>query len=295
MTLTEAGGQEKNKFGRAFDAINAAFPDEHWVLDTASLLDFSGDAIETIQKRDSPIIGFPGCDNPPPDPTNLPKLTSVPKPPAPKPTFTVPTPPDHPGGDRPDFAHTCIDKNMEGIKSTDRSILTEAISLGCGSRMIVSPVNFNMSKERISNQYPFDRVYIHMTHKYSDNQDGCMPQVLNSDPKLDSKGNWDPLAPRRGINFDDCQNTMMYIVDNCEYSSYISPAAVKSIHQCPLLKKVILDHEWQSVYEQRTDYFLGNTDTVTEKWGGAMRWNSPTGCMDFYLWIPTEPDLVPLK
>jgi hypothetical protein len=66
MTLTEAGGQEKNKFGRAFDAINASFPDEHWVLDTASLLDFSGDAIETIQKRDSSIIGFPGCDNPPP-------------------------------------------------------------------------------------------------------------------------------------------------------------------------------------------------------------------------------------
>jgi hypothetical protein len=202
-TTTNPGGNSKNMYGHAFDALAAQFPEDFYQLDTAALLDFSGEPLDKIQKRD--IIGFPECSTANAAlPTNLPKLpTTV----ASKPTFTPPQPPTYTGGARPEFQLQCVNKHMSGVRSVDRRIATDAINLGCGSPIIVSPVDkFNMSKTGYQDGIRSNpSQYVHMTHKWSENQDGCQPRVL--DPQL--KG-W-------GIDWDDCQGTMKFILDNCEF------------------------------------------------------------------------------
>jgi len=76
------------------------------------------------------------------------------------------------------------------------------------------------------------RQYIHMTHKYSENQGGCQSMISDHD-----NAKW-------GIDWDDCQGTMKYILDNCESPSWAS--------------RILLTT-------------TGDTDTVTSKYSGAVR------------------------
>jgi hypothetical protein len=213
-TTTEPGGQTKNKFGHAFEGLAKQFPEEFYQLDTNALLDFSGDPIDKIQKRDNSVIGFPACSTTNTAlPTDLPKLSTfatsaTSKTTISKPTFTPPQPPPYNGGPRPDWQLQCVDKNMAGIKSVDRRIAIDAINLGCGSPTIrwVAPVDkFNMSKVGYQDgDHSKPSQYVHMTHRYSQNQDGCQPMVP------------DHNMPKWGVTWEQCQATMLYILDNCK-------------------------------------------------------------------------------
>ncbi|RDL34329.1 uncharacterized protein BP5553_07457 [Venustampulla echinocandica] len=258
-SATENPDKTKNKFGHAFEALTKEFPEEFYNLDEKALFDFSGDALQI--KRDNAVIGFPACSTTKaPTPTDFPTLsktcvtstvfdckwiyrqvtniadcptTTVNTLPASctvKPTFTPPKPPAYTGGARPEFTWQCINKNMAGIKPVDRRIASDAINLGCGSEMIETPPG-NWDGSQIGWEDGIrtkSSQYLHMTHHWSDNQDGCKPK-----PKSLS-----------GIPYKDCQHAQLLIIDNC------------------------------------------NTDTVTEKYGGAGRWNSPIGCIDFEIWSP---------
>lgn len=90
----------------------------------------------------SPVIAQIGI------PIDLPKLTTTTDSAsgsASRPTYPPPQPPPYLGGWRSDFQLQCTDRNMLGIKTMDRRIATDAITLRCGSPLIVSPVDkFNI-------------------------------------------------------------------------------------------------------------------------------------------------------
>lgn len=270
-TTTSPDGKTKNQYGTAFDALAAEFPDDFYQLDTAALFDFSSsDPLDRIQKRDNNVIGFPACSTPNTNtalPTDFPKLftTSTSASSSSSPTSAFPQPPSYTGETRPNFQLQCTDKSKDGFKSLDRRIAMNAINVGCGSGAIKSgrsPVdNFNISQTGYQDgDHSKPSQYVHMVHKWSANQDGCQPMVAD----------WVTVQNSNcGISQDNCQKAMMYILDDCKF---LIP---------PNSKVHTNDHQ-------------GDTDTVTEKYGGAVRRNAPNGCIDLNLWSPDGPDLAPM-
>ncbi|TGO33950.1 hypothetical protein BHYA_0219g00070 [Botrytis hyacinthi] len=170
----------KNKYAKAFDALAGASPEDFYQLNRDASLDFSGNPIEQIQKRDGNVIGFNACSTTSTSialPTDLLKFsktsvsaasTSTPR--FSKPASMPPQPPAYNGRCRPDYQLPCMGKNMGGIRSVDRRIALDAISVIC------VPVKTKMKIKSKPSQY------IHMSNEFSDDQNGY--HSLHPDPNL---------------------------------------------------------------------------------------------------------------
>ncbi|TGO63423.1 hypothetical protein BCON_0013g00690 [Botryotinia convoluta] len=217
-------------------------PGNFYQLDRDALLNFSGDPIEQIQKYDSRIIEFPACSTTSTStalPTDLPKLyktsasaASTSTISASKPAFTPPQPPAYNGGCRPDYQLQCMDKYMGGTRSVDRRIALDAINVGCGpvsTRYAINMANISRTEYQEGDQSKPSQ-YIHMTHKFSDDQNGCHP--VHPDPNLPN-----PLIPYNkevALESSQYENKVKQWLHNQQPRSFFiksPPRALTEIHK----------------------------------------------------------------
>jgi len=242
-SATENPDKSKNKYGHAFQALEKKFPEGYYDLDEAAIFDFSGDPLPF--KRDNPI-GLPACSitsSPSTTalPSDLPKLSNscvtssefncqwIYKPatntadcptttvttmspsctPDWKPPFVAPKVPPHPDGLRDKYTKQCIDHNMAGINSMDRTFALQAIYDGwmaMQSRPVPPAPSGGMGVNFLNTSWAGSDEYVHMVMSWSDDQSGCnnKPMDPNGDHHI-------------GLVWPDYRDAMSFIIENCGF------------------------------------------------------------------------------
>lgn len=277
-STTEPGGQTKNQYGHAFDALAAEYPtDTFYQLDTNALLDFSGDPIDTIQKRGN-VIGFPACTAPPTStalPTDLPKLSkqcesssvvncqwifSPVTNTADCPTTTVTTLPATCNAAkttptaRPQFSQTCTPRDGKAV-GFPRTQALDAADKVC------TPGQSSFPMYNSDTMIP-DKGPIAMGVAYGGGSAGSILYSLSLQWSQDQTG-----CSARGsshVSVQDCKNVFQSAVDNCKSDLF-------------------------AFEDKGLIYWTGDPSTTDQKYGSKpMTWSSPNGCIDVTIWASKE-------